>query len=200
MLSLVVPPALAPVAQLARPVLPDADKYFRYPAEDLLAGLPAPLTARQQAILQAEFGPGLGQPTCSLAVMLRLLDWIALVAYPDLPRGEARRRHGRASTLAWSQRAILGRVLMAAVPLMGLERVLRRLPSSIGGLTNFATRTIYCQGPGHWWYTASDDPTPPELTAGAIDAVGTLTGARQLTVQWVTPSRHDRVFELRWTP
>jgi hypothetical protein len=31
MLALVVPPTLAPVAQVACPVLPDADKVFRYP-------------------------------------------------------------------------------------------------------------------------------------------------------------------------
>jgi uncharacterized protein (TIGR02265 family) len=165
----------------------------------LLIGLPVPLTATQQAALQAEFGPAFGQPTCPLALQLHLLDWIAAVAYPDLPRAEARRQHGRASTVAWSQRAILGRVLMAAVPLMGLERVLRRLPQHMSGLTNFATRTVYRQGPGHWWYTASDDPTPPELTAGALDAVGEATGARGMTIRWATPTSHERVYEIRWT-
>jgi uncharacterized protein (TIGR02265 family) len=200
MLSVLTPPTLPVAAQLVRPVLPDADKLFRYPAEDLLAGLPAPLTAHQQAAFQAEFGPVLGQPTHSPAVMSRVLDWIAAVAYPDLPPSAARRRQGHVGTLAWSQRSILGRVLMAAVPLMGLERVLRRLPSNMGGLTNFATRTMYCAGPGHWWYTASDDPTYPDFTVGAIDALGALTGARQLTIQWDTPSTHERVYEIRWTP
>jgi uncharacterized protein (TIGR02265 family) len=200
MLAVLLPPTLAPVAQLVRPVIADADKVFRYPAEDLLLGLPVPLTARQQAAFQAEFGPVLGRSTCAVADQIRLMDWIAAVVYPDLPPGAVRRRHGRAGTLVWSKGTILGRVLTAAVPLMGMERVVRRLPQTIGGVTNFATRTIYREGPGHWWYTASDDPTPPELTAGMIDAVGEVTGARQLTVQWATPSSHERVYEIRWTP
>ena len=200
MLSVLVPPALIPAAQVVRPVLPDTDKVFRYPAEDLLAGLPAPLTARQQAAFRAEFGPVLGQSSHSALTMVRLIDWVAAVCYPELPPAEARRRHGRAGMLAWSHTTILGRVMTAAFPLMGLERVLRRMPSNLSGLTNFATRTVYREGPGHWWYATSDDPSPPEWIAGVIDALAEFTAVRDLQVQWATPSDHQRIFEIRWTP
>lgn len=200
MLTMLAPPPLPPAAQLVRPVLADADKSFRYPAEDILAGLPAPLTARQQAALQAEFGSVLGQPTHSAITMVRLIDWVAAVCYPDVPLAEARRRHGRAGMLAWSRETILGRVMTAAFPLMGMERVLRRMPQNLGGLTNFATRTVLREGPGHWWYCSSDDPTPPDWIAGVMDALAEFTGVRALSVQWAAPSSHERILELRWTP
>jgi uncharacterized protein (TIGR02265 family) len=197
--SVLVLPALAPVAQVVRPLMPDADKVFRYPAEDLLGGLPTPLTARQQAAFQAEFGAVLGQSTHSALTMVRIIDWVAAVAYPDLPPAEGRRRHGKAGMLVWSRETILGRVMTAALPLMGLERALRRLPQNMGGLTNFATRTVYREGPGHWWYATSDDPSPPEWIAGVTDALAEFTGTRQLQIQWATPSSHERIFEIRWT-
>ena len=200
MLSVLTPPPLPPAAQRGRPVLPDAAKIFRYPAEDLLGGLPRPLTARQQAAFHAEFGPVLGQPTHSALTMVRLINWVAMVCYPDLPPAEGRRRHGKAGMLVWSRETILGRVLTAALPVMGLERALRRMPSNLGGLTNFATRSVYREGPGHWWYCTSDDPSPPEWIAGVMDALAEFTAVRTLHVQWATPTDHERVFELRWTP
>jgi uncharacterized protein (TIGR02265 family) len=191
-------PTLSPLAQVTRPVMPDSAKRFLSPPEELLSGLSDQLTARQRAAFQAEFGTHIGQPSYPLSVALRLIDWAAVAAYPDLPLSEARRRRGREGLLVWRQQSILGRVMTAAFPVMGLERILRRVPQNISALTNFGTRWVVQEGPQHWWYCTSDDPTPPDFTAGMLDALAELTGVQELTITWTSPSRHERAFEIRW--
>lgn len=198
-MSALAPPALAVVSQVVRPVMPDSEKRFLSPPEELLAGLDERLTARERAALTTEFGSYLGRSPYPASVALRLIDWIGSVGYPDLPLAEARRRHGREGLLVWRRHSILGRVMTAAFPLMGLDRILRRVPQNASALTNFGTRWVIQEGPQHWWYCTSDDPTPPEFFAGVLDALADFTAVRGLTITWAAPGSHERVYELRWT-
>ena len=55
-MALLTPPALMPVSQVTRPVLPDAEKRLLSPPEEFLAGLTAQLTPAQHAAFRAAFG------------------------------------------------------------------------------------------------------------------------------------------------
>jgi uncharacterized protein (TIGR02265 family) len=203
-----VPADLVPTARSDRPAVPDAAKLFLYPADDHLrpyepyvaAVLPGALqlTSERRARLPAEFGPYLGQPHHPLEVGLRLIDWLCATCQPTVPLSVARRAHGRAGMLLWGQYNIRGRVITAAMPFMGMERILTRLPQTLATVTNFGSRWVAPAAPGHWYFGCADDPTPPEYVAGILEALSESTKVADFVVQCTAPSSHERVYEVRW--
>jgi uncharacterized protein (TIGR02265 family) len=183
---------------MARPVLPATEKRFMYPADDHLLPFRDQMTPAQEAALRREFGTYLGVPTHPALVAARMIDWMCATFLPTMPLVEARRFCLRLGMLEWRRQSILGRVMTAAMPLMGMERVMPRIPGNMSTLSNFGTRWVAPLGPRHWVLAVEDDALPPECLAGILDAFSEFTRVRGLAVSWTSPGPLQAVYDISW--
>jgi uncharacterized protein (TIGR02265 family) len=159
-----------PATRVERPLVPDAEKLFNSPLDTAVravevAGLLTPAT---RAEIQARFGRQLGKPQCNCQVSNELIDLLCATCYADLPRAEALRVFGRYN-LERFRETILGRVMMAAMPLMGLDRVMRRAPHDFAAACNYGTRATSELGRHHWLMEFEDEIVYPDVLQGMFE-------------------------------
>ena len=117
--------------------------------------------------------------------------------FGDRALPEARRLFGRASVAHYGE-SILGRVMLAAIPIMGMDRIVRMIPRSFAATTNYGTRWVTEIGPRHWRCEFEDEIMYPEIIQGILEATGEMAHVRglQVTCRRLGPQHFS--FDLTW--
>lgn len=155
------------------------------------------LTPEIRARVEARFGPYLHRPQCPAPVYNELLDFLCATCLADRPLAAAHRFFGRHSVDRYRE-TILGRVLVAVVPLLGLERILRRAPQDFALACNYGTRWVAQLAPRHWRMDFEDEIMHLEVLHGVFDGLGELAGVPRLEIAARNLGPGHRSFELRW--
>ncbi|HMA37233.1 MAG TPA: DUF2378 family protein [Chloroflexia bacterium] len=193
-----VPPGITPALRIARPPVPDADKMILLPLDNHVRAAEIYLTPGTQARIAAEFGAYLGKPRYPLLVSNAVTDLVCATDLADRPVGEARALLGAA--YLWSYRStIAGRVTLAALPLMGIARTLRRAPRDFAATTNYGTRWSAELGPRHWRFDFEDELLHPEWIQGLLTCAFTeLIRVPGLQIGYTLPAPKHISFDIIW--
>lgn len=190
-------PASAPLVRIARPLIPVEQRRVLLRTELLVKAVDAQLTAAQLAQVQAEFGAYLNERQYPPLVGNALVDRLCALCFPERPLAEARQQLGYQYMLRYWQTP-LGKMVMPAMRIMGMDRIMRGLPRNYATTANYGTYWVAQLGPQHWRFDMEDDPRHPELQLGTL-----LAGAEVLPL----PNHHITVtrlgpehmsFDIRW--
>ncbi len=126
-----------------------------------------------------------------------LLEWLARRFFPEKPlplglEGVGRRMfHGYRETL-------LGKIQLAALNVVGPDRLMRKMGEFIGRNSNFGERTSEQLGPRHYRLRFRSVPVAPEFYRGlclsAFDVLGIQSG--RISFERLGPEDTD--FDVRW--
>lgn len=97
--------------------------------------------------------------------------------FPELPEASALYALGRAFVDGFAQ-TVVGRVLAAAAPLLGPERVLGRIPSYMRVARTDVRVSMETVSDHHWRATFEESFPAPHFVAGAFEGVLLLTHAQ----------------------
>ncbi|HMA33192.1 MAG TPA: DUF2378 family protein [Chloroflexia bacterium] len=189
----------APRVHQARPPVPDADKAYSLPLDTVFQMAGELLPPGLEAQIRAEFTGHFGKAQPPALLRFQLVDRLALACFPGRSLAAARRLWGRHSLVGYRQ-SILGRVLLAAIPVMGLERVLVRIPSALAGQSNYGTRTVWELGPQHWRLDFEDEVMPAEMLQGVIEGLAALVHVPDVQVTWTLLAPGHLSYDLIWRP
>ncbi len=193
-------PNLTLVTREERPPVPDADKLMLTPLDlslDLMADC---LTPAIRAQFTAQFGAYLGKGQHPALVNGQALDFLCRICFPESSLEAAQREFGHRSIQYYRESSILGRIMMAAVPIMGIERLLRQYPRQLAAVTNFGTRTVYALAPGEWRLDAEDEIMSPHQLQGNIEMGCSFVHPRDLRVTFTTHAPQSYSFHIHWQP
>lgn len=185
------------LSQRVYPHVPDADKRYKAPLDIVLQATQRPIPSEIRSLIQARFGEYLGQGTYPILVGNELVALLAERCLADLSPEAARRLIGRYYLLRFRE-TILGRVLLATLPLMGWERALRRVPQDLGAVTNYGTRAVYELAPRHCQVVCQDEVIDPDMMQGTLEAMAEITHVDHLQIRHEQPDPHTVIFDLTW--
>ncbi len=188
------PPVLSAIP---RPLLPDAAKLYQVPLDILLQAVHTSLTPRVRAQVQAQFGAYLGKSSYPILIGNELVDFLAANCLADQSQAAARRLIGRYYLLRFRE-SILGRVMLATLPMMGWERALRRVPKDMAAVTNYGTRWVRVRGPQHWQVGCEDELIYPEMLLGTFEAMSEVVRVPGLQITYTLPQPKHLLFDFRW--
>lgn len=136
-------------------------------------------------------------PAYSKAVWVRTVDVVveALSAGGDL--AAARRRLGHDVSIGFTQGA-LGRLMAPGVRLMGVRRVLLRLPQQLTMTNNFLEVSVTELGPNQLRVEVSEAVPSAEFLCGVIEAIAGYAGAKSCAVTFAAEGPLT-VFTVTWT-
>ncbi len=190
---------LIPLVRLERPPMPDADKLMLTPLDLLLEILADCITPAMQAQIVEQFGVYLGKGQHPALVNRRLLNFLCQTCLPQYSPTEAQREFGRRSVLHY-RKSILGRVMLAALPVMGMERLLRQYPRQTAAVTNYGTRSVYALAPGEWRLDAEDETMSPDQIQGNFEASCGLIHPQDLHITFTVVGPGNYRFHIHWQP
>ncbi|HEX6607540.1 MAG TPA: DUF2378 family protein [Chloroflexia bacterium] len=191
------PPAPNPTIRITRPPVPDAEKRYLTQLDVALETAGDRLTPALRAQIEQEFGAYLGQTGHPCLVANRLDDLLCRACFADHLMPEARRLFGRASVGHYRE-SILGRVMLAAIPIMGMERIVRLIPRSFAATTNYGTRVATEIGPRHWRCEFEDEIMYPEIIQGVLEGIGELARVPGLQITCTPRGPAHFAFDITW--
>jgi uncharacterized protein (TIGR02265 family) len=190
-------PAPSPTIRIERPPVPDAEKRYLTQLDVALDTVGGRLPPELRAQIEREFSAYLGKAGHPCLVANRLNDLLCRACFGDHPLPEARRLFGRASVGQYRE-SILGRVMLAAIPIMGMERIVRLIPRNFAATTNYGTRWATEIGPRHWRCEFEDEIMYPEIIQGVLEAIGELAHVPGLHVTCTQIGPQHFAFDLTW--
>lgn len=185
------------VARSDRPPLPDAEKMMLTPLDIGLRTMVPYLTPDSRAAIEAQFKTYLNAASHPILVSNAFVDAVCRAGFPQMSLPAARLRLARLS-VAQYQQSILGRVMLAPIRLMGIERVLKQIPRQFAATTNYGTRWVAMRGPQHWLLEFEDELMHPETPIGSIEAVGELIGVKNLRVAFTLRAPRHYAYDITW--
>jgi uncharacterized protein (TIGR02265 family) len=191
------PPAPNPTIRITRPPVPDAEKRYHTQLDVALETVGAALTPELRAQIETEFGAYLGKPGHPALIANRLTELLCRNCFGDQPLLEARRLFGRASVGHYRE-SILGRVMLAAIPIMGMERIVRMIPRDFAATTNYGTRSVVEIGPRHWRCDFEDEIVYPEIIQGVLEGIGELARVPGLQITCTPRGPAHFAFDITW--
>ena len=192
-------PHLTLVARLERPPIADADKLMITPLDMLVEVMTDRITPAIREQFKAQFGAYLGKSQHPTRINRQALEFLCRQCLSEYSLTDAYREFGRRSVLHY-RASILGRIMMAAVPLMGIERLLRQYPRQLAAVTNYGTRSVYARAPGEWQLNAEDEVLPPEQLQGNLETACGLVNPQGLRVDLVIHAPGNYSFPIHWQP
>lgn len=148
-----------------------------------------------EELQRAGFNPARLEPSYLLEVWPRCLEIARRHVHPDLPRELGMRALGALFIKGYYSTPI-GKVNMAAMPLLGLERTVARVPRVLQLYAPSLEAKLEPQEPGRWRLELSGPGFDPDFCAGMIEA-----GAEPFEIPFgveVAERGHERcVLELR---
>ncbi|MDQ2805877.1 MAG: DUF2378 family protein [Chloroflexota bacterium] len=193
-------PDLTLVTRQERAPIADAAKLMLTPLDLILEVMADCLTPLIRAHIAQEFGAYLGKSQHPALVNRRLLDFVCRTCLPQYSLEEAHREFGRRSVQYYRESSILGRIMMAAVPLMGMERLLRQYPRQLAAVTNYGTRTVYTLAPGEWRLDDEDEIMSPHQLQGNFEMGCSMVHPRDLRVTFTIRTPNSYSFHIHWQP
>jgi uncharacterized protein (TIGR02265 family) len=177
--------------------MPDAEKRYLTPLDVALETVGDALTPELRAHIETEFGAYLGKPGHPALIANQLTELLCRNCFGDQPLREARRLFGRASVAPYRD-SVLGRVMLAAVPIMGMERIVRMIPRDFAATTNYGTRSVVEIGPRHWRCDFEDEIVYPEIIQGILEAIGNMARVPGLRVTCKRRGPQHFTFDITW--
>jgi len=190
-------PDSKPVIRIERRLVSDAEKRYLTQLDVALETVGDALTPGLRAQIETEFGAYLGKPGHPALIANQLTELLCRNCFGDQPLLEARRLFGRAS-VAHYRESILGRVMLAAIPIMGMERIVRMIPRDFAATTNYGTRSVVEIGPRHWRCDFEDEIVYPEIIQGILEGIGDMARVPGLHVTCNPLSPKHLSFEITW--
>ena len=135
-------------------------------------------------------------PDVPVERFVAVLDALGRRRFPDASRAEALYRLG-AATFEGYRLTLLGRVQLAALALMGPERLTRTTPDIFGRNSNFGRRWVDPLGPAHYVLHFRGVPIPAEYYRGIFETGLRAAGAPAARVT-PTQTGEDIDFDVTW--
>ncbi len=137
--------------------------------------------------------PGLGRDAwyAGLAEVVRHL-------YPAAPIDDAHQAIGRAMMEGVTE-TFWGRAMTPAVRLLGVKRVLLRLPSQMRATNNFSNGTVTVLGPTALELKVEDVGDAPGMLQGSLQQLALWAGAASATVEVDARALPAATYVVQWT-
>lgn len=187
---------MAPAAAAA---LHPAPRRMRYaPLEGLLRGLEISERCTEMTeIVKLSGGTDYVPSEIAVENFGEVLRYLARQHFGSVPESEGLFRVG-ACLFEGYRKTLLGQIQLAALHLLGPERLMRKVPEFVGRSSNFGTRTVEQLGPGHWRVYFRGVPLPGDYYKGILHAALRATGVNAPQTQWEQTGSEDMTFEVRW--
>ena len=131
-----------------------------------------------------------------LASYVKAVERLRQLRFPNLPDPEAYYRIGRGFIDRYST-TLVGRALLAMLPVLGTKRVMGRLTQNFRSATNYVTAEATEAGPTH--YRVRIHPIyHPDYYRGILTAGLEVSGARNLAVRLSSFADHAAIFDVTW--
>lgn len=187
-----MPPPAA--AQVPAP----APRVLRYSAlEGLLRGLEvAPGSAEYREVARLCGGTEHPPQDIPVEAYVVVLQYLARLRFPERPRPEALFEVG-SHFFEGYRHTLLGKIQLAALNLVGPERLVRKTPEFLGRNSNFGHREVEQLAPRRWAMRFRGVPVPGDYYRGMFTAGLRATGAEQPVVT-CRQTGEDLDFEASW--
>ncbi|MEW5741272.1 MAG: DUF2378 family protein [Myxococcota bacterium] len=130
-------------------------------------------------------------------VWVRVVDAVARALSRDDDLPTARRALGHAITNGFAD-TTLGKLMAPGIRLMGVRRMLARLPRTLTMSNNFLKVSVAEIGPASMRVEMNEAVPSPEFLCGVIEAMAGYAGAKQTDVRFTTEGPL-RVFTVTWS-
>ncbi|HEX8703948.1 MAG TPA: DUF2378 family protein [Myxococcaceae bacterium] len=182
-----------------QPAAPQDTRFFKHSAvEGLLRGMGvAPGSVEMAEVIQL-CGGNRDMPTeVPVERYITLLEWLATRYFPKKPLRDGLEAVGRRMFHGYRE-TLLGKIQLAALNVVGPDRLMRKAGEFIGRNSNFGQRTSEQVGPRHYRIRFRGVPIAPEFYCGlclsAFDVLGIKTG--RITVEKQGPENFE--LDVRW--
>jgi uncharacterized protein (TIGR02265 family) len=128
---------------------------------------------------------------------VELLHWLAKQFYPQLPESEGLFEIG-AKLFEGYRTTIIGRVQLAAIHIMGPDRLIMRYNEITSRNSNFGERSITQTGPHSYQICYRGIPLPGDYILGVIKGGMTAAGVNNLQLSWQQVGKEDMDFQVAW--
>lgn len=155
----------------------------------------SPTGAFAEELREVGFDLARMQPKYPTAVWRRCVDVARRHTYPELSREDGMRQLGRDFTKGYYG-TLLGKVVSAAMPLIGLERTLNRLERMWKASQPHAELTLEKEQPGQWRLEVRESGILHDFSAGLLEGGAAPIGV-PVSVEVVERSPEHCVFRLR---
>ena len=183
----------------SQPSAPKDPRAFKHSAVDgLLRGMGVSLGSVEMAEIIQLCGGTRDMPTeVPVGRYIALLEWLALRYFPKKPLLAGLEAVGRRMFHGYRE-TLLGKIQLAALNVVGPDRLMRKAGEFIGRNSNFGQRTSEQLGPRHYRIRFRGIPIAPEFYCGlclsAFDVLGIKTG--RITYEKQSPEDFD--LDVRW--
>jgi len=176
-----------------------APRRMRYaPLEGLLRGLGIhERSAEMREIIRLSGGTDYVPSEIAVEDFARVLHFLASSHFAARPLSEGL-FHVGACLFEGYRKTLLGQIQLAALHLLGPDRLVRKIPEFVGRSSNFGTRTVERLGPNDYRVYFRGVPLPGDYYSGILHAALRATGAQSPQTRWEQTGPEDMVFEVRW--
>lgn len=176
-----------------------APRRMRYaPLEALLKGLDiAERSAEMRDIIRLCGGTDYAPSEIPVECFAEVLHYLARQRFGNLPVSEGLFRVGSCLFEGY-RKTLLGQIQLAALHLLGPERLVRKIPEFVGRSSNFGQRTVEQVGPNHYRVHFRGVPLPGDYYNGILHAVLHATGVSSPQSSWEQIGPEDMTFHVRW--
>ena len=176
-----------------------APRRMRYaPLEGLLRGLDIhERSAEMKEIIRLSGGTDYVPPEIAVENFGEVLLFLARTRFATLPPSEGLFQVG-ACLFEGYRKTLLGQIQLAALHLLGPERLMRKIPEFVGRSSNFGTRTVERLGPNDHRVYFRGVPLPGDYYKGILHAALRATGVQAPQTRWEQTGPEDMMFEVRW--
>jgi uncharacterized protein (TIGR02265 family) len=126
------------------------------------------------------------------------IEETALKLYPARARGEAVRELGRLMVVGVVE-TFWGKAMTPAVRLLGVRRVLLRMPNQMKATNNFASGVATELTPTSMRLEVDDVATAPELLQGSLEQLALWAGAKSVEVGFTFTSPPKATYLVKWS-
>lgn len=128
---------------------------------------------------------------------VEFLDWLAGHFYPQLPRSEGLFEVGT-KLFEGYRSTILGRVQLAALNIMGPDRLTLRYAEISGRNSNFGERGVIQEGPHSYLIRYRGIPLPGDYILGVMKGGLAAAGVSNPNLSWEQVGPEDMNFKASW--
>jgi uncharacterized protein (TIGR02265 family) len=188
-----MPPASAAALPHAAP------RRMRYaPLEALLKGLDIPERSDEMRdIIRLCGGTDYAPSEIPVECFAEVLHYLARQRFGSLSASEGLFQVG-ACLFEGYRKTLLGQIQLAALHLLGPERLVRKIPEFVGRSSNFGQRTVEQLGPNDYRVYFRGVPLPGDYYNGMLHAVLGATGVSSPQTSWEQTGPEDMTFHVRW--
>ncbi|MCY1075203.1 DUF2378 family protein [Archangium lansingense] len=188
---------MPPAAAAASPQ--PAPRRMRYaPLEGLLRSLEIhERSAEMKEIIRLSGGTDYVPSEIAVERFAEVLLFLARTRFASLSPSEGLFRVG-ACLFEGYRKTLLGQIQLAALHLLGPDRLMRKIPEFVGRSSNFGTRAVEQLGPNTYRVDFRGVPLPGDYYNGILHAALRATGVSSPQSSWEQTGPEDMTFEVRW--